>query len=72
MELKCFISKSFFVVLCLKVLFLSDNEVVKGIGRVYSGSCVIFLDENGNENKIESKEIVFLYGKGRNIFKEVR
>lgn len=72
MESKRFTSKSFSAVPCLKVSFSSDNEVVKGTGRAHSGSRVIFLDENGNENKIESKETALLYGKGRNTSKEAR
>lgn len=72
MESKRFTSKSFSAVPCLKVSFSSDNEVVKGTGRAHSRSRVIFWDENGNENKIGSKETAPLYGKGRNTSKEAR
>ena len=73
METNIFTRKSFSAVPCLKVsAFSSDNEVVKGTGRAHSGSRIIFLDKNGNENKEESKETASLHGKGRNTSKEAR
>lgn len=72
METKLFTRKSFSAVPCLKVPFSSDNEVAKGTGRARRGSRVIFLDENGNENKEESQETALIYEKGRKTSKETR
>lgn len=72
METKLLTRKSFSAVPCMKVPFSSDNEVAKGTGRARSGGRVIFLDENGNENKEDSKETVPLYEKGKKTSKEAR
>ena len=73
METKLFTRKSFSAVPYLKVPFSGDNEVAKGTDKARSGSRqVIFLDENGNENKEESKETALLYEKDRKTPKEAR
>ena len=72
METKLFTRKSFPAIPSLKVSFSSDNEVAKETGRGRSGSRIIFLDENGNENKEERKETALIYEKGRKTSKEAR
>lgn len=71
MEAKLVTRRSQSALPCLKVPY-SSSEVTKGTGRARSGSRVIFLDENGNEIKEESKETSSLHEKSRKSSKEAR
>lgn len=62
--------RSLSAVPCLKVPY-SSSEVSKGTVRARSASRVIFLDENGNEIKEESKE-TSLHEKSRKTSKDAR